>query len=145
MSSETIWVLVADGNSARFFMRPNAGIPLREMSQLAVTAKAAHRHHAHPTAVHEPANHGHQARPAHDTLQNDAEREFLRHIAGRLNLAVEESAVGQLILIAPPKALGVLRDHLTPRAAGRIVREIAKDIVHETVPEIDARLSAEHK
>lgn len=140
MTSETTLVLVADGNSARFFTRPNDNLPLTELRELSLTAEALRRRHGRASAVHDGANHGHQVRPAHDTIQNDSERQFLRHIAGRLNLAVEENAAGSLIVIAPPRGLGVLRDHLSPGAKARVVREIAKDIVRESVTEIDARL-----
>ncbi len=141
MTAESIWVLVADGNAARFFMRPRAGFPLNELTELALTAEAERRHHGRPSAIKEPANHGHQVRPAHDTAQNESEREFLRHIAGRLNLAVQDNAIGELVLVAPPRALGVLRDHLSAHAQAHVSRQIAKDVVRETRAEIEARLA----
>lgn len=143
MTAESTWVLVADGNGARFFMRPRDGFPLHELTELALTAEAERRRHGQPSSVKEPSNHGHQVRPAHDTLQNDNEREFLRHISGRLNLAVQENVIGKLVIVAPPRALGVLRDHLSTHALARLSRQIAKDVVRESVAKIEARLNAD--
>ncbi|MDP3739220.1 MAG: host attachment protein [Hyphomonadaceae bacterium] len=140
MTSETTWVVVADGNAARFFVRAREGVPLTELTDLALTADAERRARGGDTAVHEGVNHGHQAHPAHENRQDSGERVFLRHIAGRLNLAVEEHAVGRLIICAPPRALGVIRDHVTAATRALVVAEIAKDLVREGVREIDERL-----
>jgi protein required for attachment to host cells len=145
MTSETTWVLVADGDSARFLWRPGDGVPLAELHDLAVTSDALRQQHGRRTAVHNGVNHGRQARPAHDTLQNEDERQFLRHIAGRLNLAVQDAVAGRLIIIAPPRAMGILRDYLSPAARGHVVCEIAKDLVRESVAEINARLGVHHQ
>lgn len=140
MTSETTWVVVADGVAARFFVRAREGVPLAELDDLAITASAERRMHGRETAVHEGVNHGRQAHPAHENAQNSGERRFLRHIAGRLNLAVEEHAVARLVICAPPRALGIIRDHLTAPAQARVVAEIAKDLVRESAREIDERL-----
>jgi protein required for attachment to host cells len=140
MTSETTWVVAADGNAARFFVRPREGVPLTELTELALTADAERRAHGRDTAVHDGANHGHQAHHDHENLQDSGERHFLRHIAGRLNLAVEEHAVARLVICAPPRALGILRDHLTAGTRAHIVEEIAKDLVRESVRDLDERL-----
>ena len=140
MTSETTWVVVADGNVARFFTRVREGVPLVEIDKLALTAASERQKHGRETLVHDGVNHGRQVRPAHENVQNTDELHFLRHIAGRINLAVEEHAVGRLVLCAPPRALGALRDHLTAPARALIVVEIAKDLVREGLRDIDERL-----
>ncbi len=140
MASQTTWVVLADGASARFLTRAKPELPLVELADLALTAAAEQRLHGQVTAVHDGVNHGHQVRLAHENLQNEGERHFLSHVAGRINLAVEEHAVGQIIIWAPPRALGVLRDHLAAGARRLVKAEIAKDILRETPREIDERL-----
>jgi protein required for attachment to host cells len=140
MTSDTTWVVAADGNVARFFTRVRDGVPLIEIDKLTLTAASERQRHGRETPVHDGVNHGRQVRPAHENVQNTDELQFLRHIAGRINLAVEEHAVGRLVLCAPPRALGVLRDHLSAAARAFVVTEIAKDLVRESVRDIDERL-----
>jgi protein required for attachment to host cells len=140
MPSETIWIVVADGSLARFLTRVREGVPLIEIGELTLTATSERRRRGRATSVHDGANHGRQVRPAHKNVQNTDELHFLRNVAGRVNLAVEEHAVGRLVLCAPPRALGILRDHLTAQARALVVTEIAKDLVREGVRDIDERL-----
>lgn len=45
------------------------------------------------------------------------------------------------MLIAPPKALGTLREHLLPFARATVLAEIAKDFVKLPIPEIEMHLA----
>lgn len=140
MTSDTLWVVAADGGSARFFARSHAGIPLQELQDLALTAEGERRMHHHATAVHEATDHGAHVLPAHQNEEELAERHFLRHIAGRINLAVDEHAARQIVLCASPRALGILRRHLSKSAADRVIYAIPKDLMREAVGQIDERL-----
>src|SRR5690349_16233005 len=142
MSSETTWVVVADGLAARFFVRPRSGVPLSELSDLALTAAKERRLRHRQTAVHEGISRAHHVLPAHLNSQDEQELRFLGHVAGRINLAAEEHAVGRLAICAPPRALGILRDHLSDAARQLIVEEMPKDLVRETTANIDTRLTA---
>jgi protein required for attachment to host cells len=73
---------------------------------------------------------------------SEAERTFLAKLAEWLNSHVQDNTIKQLMLIAPPKALGILRGHLLPLARARIVAEIAKDLVKLPIPEIEKHLAA---
>jgi len=139
--SETTWIVVADGDSARFLLRVRPGAKLTELTELALTAAGERRLHTHGTAVHDAVNHGHLVLPAHRNRQDTGEQHFLAHIAGRINLAVEECAVGKLAVCAPPRALGLLREHLSEAARRLVVREIPKDLMRESLHDIDDRLA----
>ena len=140
MTPETTWIVVADGAMARFFYRARPEIRLEELADLKLTAEQARHMHGHATVVRDGANHGsHVRREQHDG--HDAEEQhFLAHIAGRINLAATENAYGRLAICAPPRALGVLRNHLTDAARSRVVIEIAKDIVRDKLRDIDDRM-----
>lgn len=144
MTTESMCIVVADGASARFFLRARSEMPLEELETLRVTAEEARRLHKHPTAVHDGANHRHHGRREQHDGHDDEERHFLAHIAGRIDLLAQESATVRFAICAPPRALGALRDHLSAAARKRVVAEIAKDIVGEQLREIDARLR-DHK
>jgi len=144
MTAQATWIIAADGAKARFFVRQAPGVPLEELADLALTATAELRLQRHASAVHDGADHGHHALADHHDKQDEGEHHFLSHIAGRINLAVENHAIGRLAICAPPRALGALRDHLSPAAVRLVAAEIAKDVVRETVCELDDRMKA-HK
>ncbi|MBB6253774.1 host attachment protein [Nitrospirillum iridis] len=74
--------------------------------------------------------------------QAQAEADFLAHVARRLDTMVQNGTVGRMVLAAPPKALGILRHHLTPATRDIIVAEVAKDLTHLPVRDIQMVLAA---
>jgi len=70
----------------------------------------------------------------------ESERVFLEQLAGRLDVAVASGRPTRLIVIAPPRALGTLRQAFSPAVRGAIETEIAHDYVKLPVSEIEKRL-----
>lgn len=73
---------------------------------------------------------------------DEAEREFLEALAGRLDTAVYEGSAKALILVAPPRALGVLRKAYSEKLRGALRAEVDKDYVKMPVHEIERHLLA---
>lgn len=71
-----------------------------------------------------------------------AEREFLEGLAERLSRAVTGGEAERLIMIAPPRALGVLRKAYSPALQKAIGAEIEKDYTRMPVREIERHLAA---
>ena len=71
-----------------------------------------------------------------------AEERFATEIAAMLYRMAHAHAFNELIVIAPPKALGVLRAAFHPEVTTRVVAEFAKDLTALPVPELARRLSA---
>lgn len=71
---------------------------------------------------------------------DQAELAFLRELARRLNEAALRGETKSLVLVAPPRALGVLRAALSARAARLVLRQIDKDYVHLPVGDIEKRI-----
>ncbi|MEK1889755.1 MAG: host attachment family protein [Phyllobacterium sp.] len=71
-----------------------------------------------------------------------AERTFLAEVAGWLNGHVQNHTIERVVLIAPPRALGTLREYLIPSTRALIIAEIAKDPVKLPIPEIEKYLAA---
>jgi protein required for attachment to host cells len=69
------------------------------------------------------------------------EQRFLRELAGRLYTAVNSGEVKALILVAPPRALGVLRQAYSPHVRNALRAEIDKDYVKLPVHEIERHLA----
>jgi protein required for attachment to host cells len=70
-----------------------------------------------------------------------AETEFLQGVARRLDAAVSKDETRSLIVVAPPRALGVLRHAYTDAVRNAISAEIAKDLVKMPIYEIEKLLT----
>jgi protein required for attachment to host cells len=70
------------------------------------------------------------------------EQRFLHKLAGHLDAAVLAGQAKALILVAPPRALGMLRDSYSSHVRGALRAEIDKDFVKMPVAEIQKHLSA---
>ena len=69
------------------------------------------------------------------------ENRFLRKLADRLDTAVNAGLVKSLILIAPPRALGVLRQTYSHNLRAAVRAEIDKDFVKLPLHEIEEHLA----
>ncbi|MDL2402300.1 host attachment family protein [Rhizobium mayense] len=68
--------------------------------------------------------------------------EFLKGVAAKVDALVQAKGIDRLILVAPPRALGVLRPHLRAHSQAVIVAEIAKDLTNFPVDQIERHLVA---
>ena len=71
-----------------------------------------------------------------------AEQTFIREFADGLNKAVTAGTPKAMILIAPPRALGILRNSLSPAALKTVTIELHHDYTHLPTYEIEKRLLA---
>jgi protein required for attachment to host cells len=69
------------------------------------------------------------------------ERRFLHNLSGRLNAELNAGRMESLIIIAPPRALGVLRQSYSQNLKGALRAEIDKDLVKLPVHEIERHLA----
>jgi len=69
-----------------------------------------------------------------------SERNFLKSLATRLNAAVTAGEVDGLIMVAPPRALGVIRRAYSAPVRRAIRVEVEKDYVRLPIDEIEAHL-----
>lgn len=115
------WVVVADGAQARLFEEPLRAGPLRERPEWALRQEHGDWPHARPHAatVHQRVASGRHAGKEAKPSQ-EAERRFLARVAERLAAAAERHEFEGLVLIAPPRALGVLRAALSPALKARL-------------------------
>lgn len=69
-----------------------------------------------------------------------AEREFLVKLAVRLDAAIASGETKALVFVAPPRALGVLRQVYSTHVRDAVRKEIDKDYVKMPVHEIEKHL-----
>lgn len=65
------------------------------------------------------------------------EARFVRELSARLSRAARAGRFNRLVLVAPPKVLGELRDALEPAATERVIAEVAKDLTGHPVDAIE--------
>jgi len=70
------------------------------------------------------------------------EQRFLQRLAGRLDAEVHAGNAKSLIVVAPPRALGVLRQAYSPSLRKALRAEIDRDFVKMPVREIEKHLAA---
>jgi protein required for attachment to host cells len=73
---------------------------------------------------------------------DQAEQRFLQGLAAHLDAAVNAGKVKSLIVVAPPRALGVLRQAYSHNLRAALRAEIDKDLVKLPVHEIEKHLAA---
>jgi protein required for attachment to host cells len=139
------WIVVCDGRKALIF--ENAGdakFPnLRMKETYSHPDLSTHEQGVSPPGrSFQSMGHGRSAVTQTD-WHDEAERAFLKSLAERLNSAVAEGRTKALTMIAPPRALGMIRPEFSAALRRAIVQEIAKDLVKQPVSEIEQQLFSE--
>ena len=133
------WVLVADAQGARIFSfkEKNGAWALHD------TVKGDGSGHPEQTndfgtkaSEHKGALHGHGENNPKETR----ERRFAHTLAHVLERGHVDKAFSRLVLVAPPKLLGDLRENLSRGLQGAVVSEVNKDYTHSGVAELMALL-----
>lgn len=71
---------------------------------------------------------------------DQAEAKFLKELIEKLHLAVHGGETKELVIVAPPRALGMIREHYTPAIRQALQQEIDKDLVKIPVDQIEKHL-----
>ena len=72
---------------------------------------------------------------------DQAERSFLVSLAARLDAAIKGGETKGLIMVAPPRALGMIRQAYSQRLRDVLRAEINKDLIKLPVDEIEKHLA----
>ena len=137
------WVVVCDGRKA--LILENEGDAVFPNLRTKEThehedAKTSEQGTDRPGRVHESS--GTSRSSVHQTdWHAQAETEFLQGIARRLDEAVSKDETHSLIVVASPRALGVLRPAYSPAVQNAVTAEIAKDLVNMPIYEIEKLLT----
>jgi len=138
------WVVVCDG--AKALILTNAG------DALAPNLKTLEVHEQETPKTHEQGTDapgrsinsvdGRRSSMEQTDWHTQAEERFLTDLAKRLDAAVTGGETKSMILVAPPRALGVLRGSYSNGLRGAVKAEIDKDYVKMPVHEIERHLAA---
>jgi protein required for attachment to host cells len=137
------WALVADGRRALFLCNHGDAdlIDLRVLSARVETNPAT-REWGSDRPGRAFSSVGARRGAVEETDWHELEEErFVRAIAETLNAAAESGELTELVIVAPPKALGELRKELSEKARSRIVGELDKDLTRHPLPDIEKALA----
>ena len=93
-----------------------------------------------PGRSHSSVGHGRSAMEQTD-WHDQAEQEFLTKVADRLDAALGAGKTRSMIVVAPPRALGMLRPVYSNALKGAVRAELDKDYVKMPVHEIEKHLT----
>ena len=137
------WIVVADSSRARLFTVDTPTAPLTELQDL---EHVQARVHDQELTTDLPGRHrndagggAHGYEPKIPPTEEEAIR-FAKELAQALYKAFHEHKYGQLILVAPPRFLGHLRQALDKNIAKVVALEVSKDLVMEKPEEIRKHL-----
>ncbi len=136
------WVAVCDGRKA--LLLENKGT--REYPKLETRAvfeqenPPTHVQGSSPPGRAFTGSGGRRASMEGTDLHNEAERTFLHTFAGSLDRSVHEHAIHSLILVAPARALGMIRPALSTATKKVLAAELDRDYVKLPLHEIEHHL-----
>lgn len=144
MKPRKTWVLVADGARARVLEMDGPGAALAPAFPFDFAASHA------PTrdvAADRPGrgqgaggSAGH-AKPSKVDWHTFEKHLFAKQLAVALDGALGKGAFDDLVVVAPPKALGELRTAMSDAVKGRVTAEVGKDLTHESVHDLAGHLA----
>jgi protein required for attachment to host cells len=144
MPKNGTWILVGDASRARLFSTPGKRKPwslVREFDHPGSRAKGSEIMADRPGRMQQS---GSSARPAMEpsTPPKEVEAErFAQELAAVLETGHGRNSFEQLILVAPPQFLGLLRKCLNAPLAKRIVATVDKDLTQVHERELPERLA----
>jgi protein required for attachment to host cells len=138
------WVVVTDAHQSRILSVEDAGLPAKVRHTIRSRPDGkAHDESGDLSEVsdrpkHAATHHG-ALRSTGDTL-NEAEHRFAKELVRMLERGLAEGAFHHLVLVAPPKLLGILRENLTLGLAERLRASEHKDYAQLADHELEQRV-----
>lgn len=136
---ERTMVVVADGGGVRVFMEVRRGGDLTEKTQDLELPRLHASGSPGPGRVFDrfgQASHG----VTHEAPKEKSEREFLEELAKELPKIGVACTADKLVIMAPPRALGILREALPAQAQKILTATEPKDRRHATAEELRVAL-----
>lgn len=138
------WIVVCDGRKALILENrgdrvfPNLHTKeVHEQPDLSTTAQGSDA----PGRVQQSTG-GARSSVEQTDWHDESERLFLKTLADRLNVAVTTGETSGVTMVAPPRALGMIRSDYSAALRKAVHGEVAKDLVKLPVHEIEKQLLA---
>ena len=138
------WILVCDGGRSQVYSGSGSGLKLEPVAGSdCVNDLPDPRDNSNNQRDTGYASSGNRRYGVEDRVDPRREMEA-RFLDTQLDWVAERQALfDRLVIVAPPKALGVMRKSMPPVLKGKIAGEIAADLTRATAPDNAARVSAD--
>ncbi len=137
------WVIVCDGRKAMFLR--NDGSPAQPRFEVEKVIEASANPPSARQGADRPGRIQNAVGPTSATEETDwhklAETKFARETADALKRPNPSGRPRDFVLVAPPRILAVLRQHLDGESHGRILAEVDKDLTKHPIRQIERLLS----
>ncbi|HTT47878.1 MAG TPA: host attachment protein [Pseudolabrys sp.] len=138
------WVVVCDGAKALVLQNigdakfPNLKtVAVYQQDDLPTRELGADK----PGRAFSTAGHGGRGTVEQTDWHDQSEQAFLTQLAHKLDAAVAGGKTKSIILVAPPRALGMIRPAYSHALRGAVRMELDKDLVKHPVGEIEKHLT----
>ena len=139
----TIWILVANQAEAQIYSAnriPGELILVDSLIDVDGAVRAGNLTSDAPGRVHDRIGAARHAMEPDTGVKDEGRRRFVKKMVGRLKAAHLSGDFDQLVLLAAPAVLGVIRKTLTKGLAGTIVKVISKDVIGQGMDKIQMQL-----
>lgn len=139
---KSTWILVADNTHARIFTAPTPASALEETEDLTHTESRLHDRQMTtdlPGKIKSADGSGHAFEQPTDPKKHEADN-FAHRLAQHLETALNANKFEQLLIIAEPSFLGLLRDCLPEQVKKHVCFELDKNITTQSAADIRKHL-----
>jgi protein required for attachment to host cells len=136
------WILIADSSRARIFTTDAPSSPLEELEGFSHAESRLHDREITsdlPGKIQGGIGGGHAFEQKTDPKKQEAIN-FAHSLAHHLEAGSNANQFEQLMIIADPSFLGLLRDELSEQVKKKLSFELDKDLTKHSVAEIQAHL-----
>ena len=126
------WVLIADGGHAKVLETQGAGSGLEAQADMVMSADLPRTHDILTDRAgrsFESQGHTRHAKAIPTDPHRELKRAFAKKIGKVLESKLAEGRFDRLVVIAPPSALGDLREALPKKVRAKVAGEVAQDLV----------------
>lgn len=145
MKKTVTWIVVADHQHARLYVNdgPGHGVQPLDDIEMDTVLKPSRDIDAHQPDTGFSARNGvhHGYEPKTDAHEK-AGRDFLKDVVDAVGAAKGRGAFDRLILVAPPRALGELRQMLPDALGQSVAGEVDKDLTKASADDIAKHLES---
>jgi len=140
------WVIVAESGRARIYEAGASDTGLTEIQDLVHPESRMHEQNITsdlPGRTHDRQGTGARHAKVESTpIKEHEAKSFAKEIASILDAGRKQSAFDKLVIMAPPAFLGLLRKQLSAATLKTVVREVDKNLLHNSPDEIRSYLDS---
>ena len=139
------WILVADAARARLFELASKGANMTEIACFTHPdgrSPGQHPKHGRLSRTHESANSARHAIEPRSSLRDKHAVQFADILRETVQRGRMENQYDRLVLMAPPRFLGVLHDRLDEQTLKCVVGEVGHDLLSLSATELRTHLPA---